>query len=97
VAEFNVQNQQRIVWPAKLVVAKAYLDQLERSQALPAEQIIAVRNAIQSAERSHLNQSARVKLQGIARSLKGSASTPKSAVDAKRVHALAEILQRPAK
>ena len=48
VAELNVQNQQRIVWPAKLVVAKAYLDQLERSQALPADQIAAVRNAIQS-------------------------------------------------
>ena len=30
--EFNVQNQQKIVWPHKLVVAKAYLDQLERSQ-----------------------------------------------------------------
>ncbi|MGA8924089.1 MAG: hypothetical protein WB682_13180, partial [Candidatus Dormiibacterota bacterium] len=31
----NVQNQQKIVWPANLVVAKAYVDQLERSQALP--------------------------------------------------------------
>ena len=32
----NVQNQQKIEWPANLVVAKAYLDQLSRSQALPA-------------------------------------------------------------
>lgn len=97
VAELNVQNQQKIVWPAKLVVAKAYLDQLERSQALPADQITAVRSAIQTAERSQLNASARAKLQGIARSLRESASTPKSEVDAKRVQALAEILQRPAK
>src|SRR5439155_27282830 len=97
VAELNVQNQQRIVWPARLVVAKAYLDQLERSQALPADQITAVRNAIQSAERSHLNQSARAKLQRFARSLTESANLPKSAVDSKRVQALAEILKRTAK
>ncbi|MGC1129469.1 MAG: hypothetical protein WA875_07910, partial [Candidatus Acidiferrales bacterium] len=31
VAELNVQNQQKIEWPAQLVVAKAYVDQLERS------------------------------------------------------------------
>ncbi|HJX95198.1 MAG TPA: hypothetical protein VJ324_06260, partial [Candidatus Acidoferrum sp.] len=37
VSELNVQNQQKIEWPAKLVVAKAYLDQLSRSQALSAD------------------------------------------------------------
>lgn len=96
VAELNVQNQQRIVWPAQLVVAKAYLDQLERSQALPADRIIAMRNAIQSAERSHL-RTGRAKLQSFARSLKESARTAGSATDSKRMQALAEILQRPAK
>ncbi len=30
VAELNVQNQQKIEWPAQLVVAKAYVDQLSR-------------------------------------------------------------------
>jgi hypothetical protein len=97
VTELNVQNQQRIEWPAQLVVAKAYLDQLERSQALPADQIAAVRNAIQSAESSHLNRKELAKLQSFARSLKESARTTKSAVDSKRLQALAEILQRPAK
>ncbi|MFN7928162.1 MAG: hypothetical protein U0Y68_09475 [Blastocatellia bacterium] len=97
VAELNVQNQQRIVWPARLVVAKAYVDQLERSQALPAAKITDLRNAIQSAERSRLNQNARTKLQAIAKSLQDSANTPKNAVDAKRVQALAEILQHPVK
>ena len=33
-AELNVQNQQKIVWPANFVVAKAYIDQLARSNAL---------------------------------------------------------------
>jgi hypothetical protein len=97
VAELNVQNQQRIEWPAQLVVAKAYLDQLERSQALAADQIAAVRKAIQSAERSHLNRGALAKLQSFARSLKESAGMTKSAVDSKRLQALAEILQRPSR
>ena len=96
VAELNVQNQQKNVWPAKLVVAKAYLDQLERSQALPADQITAMRSAIQNAERSRLT-TGRAKLQSFARSLKESAPKAQSAVDAKRMQALAEILQRPAK
>ncbi len=95
--ELNVQNQQRIEWPAQLVVAKAYLDQLERSQALPAEQITAMRKGIQDAERTHLNRAELAKLQGFARSLKESARTAKNEVDAKRLQALAEILQRPAK
>ena len=30
VSELNVQNQQKIEWPRRLVVAKAYVDQLER-------------------------------------------------------------------
>jgi hypothetical protein len=96
VAELNVQNQQKIVWPAKLVVAKAYLDQLERSQALPADQITAMRSAIQTAEISQLKKG-RAKLQSLARSLKENAPNAKSAVDGKRMQALAEILQRPAK
>jgi hypothetical protein len=97
VAEFNVQNQQRIEWPARLVVAKAYLDQLARSQALPADQIAAVRNAIQSAESSNLNRRDRAKLRSFARSLKESAGMIKNAVDSKRLQSLAEILERPAK
>jgi hypothetical protein len=96
VAELNVQNQQKIVWPAKLVVAKAYLDQLERSQALPADQIAAMRDTIQTAESSRLTKG-RAKLQSFARSLKESAQTTNNAVDSKRLLALAEILQRPAK
>jgi hypothetical protein len=96
VTELNVQSQQKIVWPNKLIVAKAYLDQLERSQALPADQLTAMRSAIQSAESSRLTRG-RAKLQSFARSLNDSASNAKSAPDAKRMQALAEILQRPTK
>jgi hypothetical protein len=93
VAELNVQNQQRIEWPSQLVVARAYLDQLERSHALSADQIAATRKAIQSAESSHLNRKELAKLHTLAQSLK--ANPGMSAVDSKRLQALAGILQRP--
>jgi hypothetical protein len=91
-AELNVQNQQKIEWPRKLVVAKAYVDQLERSQALPAERITALRQAIQSAESSRKPG----KLKSLAPSLEKSAGETKSAADSARLLALAEILKRPA-
>jgi hypothetical protein len=92
----NVQNQQKIEWPAKLVVAKAYLDQLERSQALSADRIAALREAIKSAEASHLHGSAESKLKGMAPELKKDAGSAKTPADAKRLNGLAAILEKPA-
>ena len=97
VAELNVQNQERIEWPRKLVVAKAYIDQLERSQALPAARIAALRQAIQSAESSGLKRSAVAKLKSLAASLDQSAGTAKSAADATRLHGVADIFRNPAR
>jgi len=97
VAELNVQNQQTIAWPAQLIVAKAYLDQLERSLALPADKIADVRKAIQSAESSHLNSRDVAKLRSFVPSLKTNAGMTNRAADSKRLQALAEILQRPSK
>jgi hypothetical protein len=96
VGELNVQNQQKIEWPRKLVVAKAYVDQLERSQALPADRITALRQAIQSAETSHLKKSDVAKLKGFAPSLEKSAAATTSAADSTRLQALSEILKQPA-
>jgi hypothetical protein len=96
VTELNVQNQQKIEWPRTMVVAKAYLDQLERSQGLAADQIAAVRQAIQGAEASQSNHSAQGRLKTLASSLEASAATAKSAADARRLHGLAEILNNPA-
>ena len=76
-ADLNVQNQQRIEWPAKLVVAKAYVDQLSRSQALPARRIAALQKAIQSAEKSNMRKNKVAKLQGMAPSLEKSAESAK--------------------
>src|SRR6202521_1316606 len=96
VAEFNVQNQEKIEWPRQLVVAKAYVDQLERSQGLPADRIAALRKAIQSAETSHMSRGELAKLKSLAPALKKSAAMTKSTADSKRLQALAEILKRPA-
>jgi len=92
VSELNVQNQQKIEWPAQLVVAKAYVDQLSRSQALPAERIEGLQKAIQSAQSSHKM----AKLKGMAPSLEKDAAAAKNAADSARLHALAEILKHPA-
>jgi hypothetical protein len=96
VSELNVQNQQKVQWPAKLVVAKAYLDQLSRSQALPADRITALQTAIQSAERSHMSKSDLAKLKSMAPALEKNAGTAKSQADSTRLRALAAILERPA-
>jgi len=95
VAELNVQNQQKLEWPSTLVVAKAYLDQLARSEALPRKQITDLRNAIASAERSHMNKSKVSRLQNMAPSVEKSAASAKTQADASRIHALAAILKNP--
>jgi hypothetical protein len=95
VSELNVQNQQKIEWPAQLVVAKAYVDQLSRSQALPAKQIASLQKSIQSAESSHMNPGKVKKLKAMAPSLEKSAATAKTPTDATRMRALAEILKQP--
>jgi len=87
VAEQNVQNQQPIVWPKNLVVAKAYVDQLERSGAMSAADVAGVRAAIDKKDKSAMK-----KLAGSIEKNGASAN----AADANRMRALAEILKKPA-
>jgi len=46
----NVQGQPQYTWPATFALARAYVDQLERSKGLSAARIAAVRQALTSAE-----------------------------------------------
>ena len=96
VAALNVQNQEQIEWPRQLSVAKAYVDQLERSQALPADQVAALRQAIGSAESSGMKKAQAAKLKALAPALEKSAGSTTNAADSKRLQALAEILKKPA-
>ena len=47
---FNPQQQVPVAWPAEPIVARAYLDQLQREDALDAETVRALDAALQAAE-----------------------------------------------
>jgi hypothetical protein len=49
---FNAQGQPKFVWPPSFALARAYVDQLERSGCLGADRISAVRQALSTAERA---------------------------------------------
>jgi hypothetical protein len=49
---YNVQGQQKFVWPATFSLARAYLDQLERSKGMAADQIVAARETLAAAEQA---------------------------------------------
>ena len=51
VAEANPQAQTRIVWPADVVVAKAYLDQLARGSQVSAAGVQVLQRSLTAAER----------------------------------------------
>src|SRR5215469_3127259 len=92
--ELNVQNQPRLTWPKNLVVARAYLDQLERTQALPTKQIAELRKQIDRTEKSHMNTKQVAKLKQFGAELDRDPKPPADA-DAKRLASLADILENP--
>ncbi len=94
-SELNVQNQQKITWPSQLTVARAYLDQLARSQALSSEKIASLNDALGRTQESHFDKNQLAKLHEIAASVETDASLAKNPADAKRLHALAQILEHP--
>ena len=94
-SELNVQNQTRLDWPAKLVVAKAYVDQLERSNALPVDRVTAIRDTIADAEKSHMNKKDVSRLNSLSSNLQDESTSTKDAAVVTRLHNLAEILKHP--
>ena len=85
----NVQGQQQIVWPPSFALARAYLDQLERSGGLAADRIAAARQALDSAEQS--SDAARAEaLNALATELHGIAD---GAGEAAKVHTLATAVE----
>ncbi|HKE24613.1 MAG TPA: hypothetical protein VKB88_19760 [Bryobacteraceae bacterium] len=92
--ELNVQNQPKFFWPENFIVARAYVDQLARSGALPDARITAISGAIQRAESS---RSKRGELQTIAEALDKDAGAASSPAEASRMRSLAAILKKNAK
>jgi len=93
--ELNVQNQQQVAWPNQLVVSQAYLDQLERTQALAPDKIDSLRSALNHAQKSKLAPKDAAKLKKLAPSVEKSANAAKDPADATRLKALAKILDNP--
>jgi hypothetical protein len=85
----NVQDQQRLTWPATFVVARAYLDQLDRSRGLAADRIGAARSILASAERRS-RDARRSMLTTLATDLERNAA---SGADAARVRTLAAVIR----
>jgi hypothetical protein len=92
--ELNVQNQPKFTWPTNFIVARAYIDQLNRSVALPPQQIAALNGAIAKVEASRSNRRETAQLQEMAASLDRDAASAKSPADAARMRALSEILKK---
>ncbi len=82
---FNTQGQRKLVWPPSFALARAYVDQLERSKGLGADRITTVRQALTGAE-SASSAARRDALTQLATQLEGDAS---GAADAAKVRMLA--------
>jgi len=92
--ELNVQNQPKITWPSNFVVARAYLDQLARGNALPAARIAALNAAIDKAQASPSQPKEAAQLKVLAASLDKDAAAAKTPADAERMRALSGIMKQ---
>ena len=86
---FNAQQQPKFVWPASFSVAKAYVDQLERSKGLSADRIRTIRNELAEAEKAS-GSSRRSDLTALATSVTADAA---GSSDRARVEKLATALR----
>jgi hypothetical protein len=88
--EFNPQEQPRQTWPATPVVARAYLDQLNRDSALPQARAAAIKTALDHADKK--TASAAKELTTAADQLSSDAASA-TGRNAQRMRALAETLK----
>ncbi|MDQ3996100.1 MAG: hypothetical protein M3303_03675 [Gemmatimonadota bacterium] len=86
---FNAQGQPKLAWPPTFALARAYVDQLERSKCLGADRISAVRQGLASAERASGAQR-RTALTQMAAQLEGDA---RGSCDAPKVGKLAAAVR----
>ena len=84
----NTQGQPKFVWPASFALARAYLDQLERSKGLAPAKITAARNALATAERAS-GEAKHMALMTLSQSLGADAA---SAADGAKVRMTAEAV-----
>ncbi|HEY2907204.1 MAG TPA: hypothetical protein VGJ29_14980, partial [Vicinamibacterales bacterium] len=94
--EFNPQEQPKMVWPPSFVVARAYVDQLARTNAIPADRIRAVRTALDHGDKVRTGDKGGVaaldQLDALAGQFDKDAGSAQKA-DAARLHSLAAAIK----
>jgi len=93
--ELNVQKQPKIVWPASFTVSRAYLDQLNRTKALPVDRAAALKSAIDKADKGKPSKATLDQLEAMATKLEQDAASAHG-VDAAHLKALAASLKAAA-
>jgi len=88
----NVQGQPKFVWSPTFALARAYLDQLERSNGLAADRIAAARQALASAEGAS-GAARQQALTALASELHGAMQ----GADSAKIHTLANVVGELAK
>jgi hypothetical protein len=91
--EFNSQNQPKVTWPPSFVVAKAYLDQMERGKSIDQARATALRAALDRGDtRAGRNAASLDELDKMAAQLDSDAAAP-GARDASRMKAMAAAIK----
>ena len=89
---FNAQMQPKVTWPATVTVARAYLDQLNRTRGIDPARATAVKSALSKVEKDSAPKAAVDQLDSLAKQLESDA-TSASGRDADRMRALAGALK----
>ena len=89
----NAQGQPRFVWPPSFALARAYVDQLERSRGLSESRLAGVRNALQAAEQAS-GTSRQNALTTLATQLDADAATSTDAAKVRKLAAAVRDLAR---
>jgi len=85
----NAQGQPKFVWPPSFALARAYVDQLERSKCLSADRLSSVRASLSAAERAAGSQR-KDALAALATALDGDA---RGSCDGKKMGKLSETVR----
>ena len=98
VDDFNPQLQRRATWPAAIVVARAYVDQLARSKGIDPQRAAALRTALNRADELRTGRerdaaTALGELDRLATELEAGATSAPAARDATRMRLLADSMR----
>jgi hypothetical protein len=89
---FNPQHQTRVVWSPSFTVARAYVDQLQRGNGIPASEVTRITAELKRIEGISATSARRSALNALAASLE-----KVNATDSKRIRLLGETLKALAK